>query len=224
MTYLRETKGVRGYVFKHLKATIIQHIKLNIALYLVIIFALLTGIASGSFTAGAMTQVQRTGLGGYLQNFFQVTLDQSINKGAIFIESFWQHLQITFFIWLSGLFFFGIPFVLIFVGIRSFFIGFTIGFLISQYNFGGFLFTLICILPQTLIYIPCIIGIGVLALEYSLKKFNTRKINYSKEQRMRSITPYTAKILILFIILSFGSVVEAFITPIFFGMFKWVFR
>jgi stage II sporulation protein M len=206
-----------------LKTDIIQHIRKNITLYLIILFALLTGIASGSFTAGAMDDAQRSALGGYLQTFFQGTKYEPVNHNAVFLESIWQHLQSTFLIWLSGLFLFGMPLVFLFVGIRSFFIGFTIGFLISQYHFGGFLFTIVCILPQTLIYIPCITGIGVLAMEHSINRLKNRKITQSREQRSRNAGSYTLKIVVLFVLLAVGSLVEAYLSPVFFGLFRWVF-
>jgi stage II sporulation protein M len=201
-------------VFRRLKTDIIQHIRKNITLYLIILFALLTGIASGSFTAGAMDDVQRNALGRYLQTFFQSTKYEPVNRTAILLESLWQHLQSTFVIWLSGLFLFGMPLVFLFVGIRSFYIGFTIGFLISQYHFGGLLFIVVCILPQTLIYIPCITGI---------ERLKTRKTMLSREQRNRNAGNYTLKIMVLFALLAAGSMLEAYLSPVFFGLFRWVF-
>lgn len=210
-------------MFRRLKTDVIQHIRKNITLYLIILFALLTGIASGSFTAGAMDNVQRSALVGYLQSFFQGVEQEGVNRNAVFLKSAWQHLQSTFLIWLSGLFLFGMPLVFLFVGVRSFFIGFTIGFLVSQYHFGGFLFTLICILPQTLIYIPCITGIGVLALEHSVERLRNRRISQPREQQKRNIGHYTVKVLILFALLVAGSLLEAYVSPVFFGLFRWVF-
>ena len=203
-------------MIKRISTDILQHIRQNLILYLIIIFALLTGIAAGSFTAGAMSEIQRQDLGGYLKYFFEVVLSENIDKGSIFFESIWQHFQITLLIWLSGLFFFGIPFICVLVGVRGFFIGFTIGFLIGNYGFGGTIFALICLIPQTLIYIPCFIGIGVIALEYSINKFKSRKISYSREQNLKRMTPYTIRILMLFGLLVIGSLVEAFVTPLYF--------
>jgi stage II sporulation protein M len=210
-------------VFRRLKLGIIQHIRENITFYLIIIFALLTGITTGFFTAGAMDSTQRSALGDYLNSFFQGTKYDPINRNAVFAESIWQHTQSTFMIWLSGVFLFGMPLIILFVGIRSFFIGFTTGFLLSQYHFGGFLFILVCIMPQTLIYIPCIIGVGVLALEYSIDRLKNRKIYHNKEQQKRKLGEYTIKILVLFMLMAVGSLVEAYISPVFFSWFRWVF-
>lgn len=220
---LTADKGGCPLVLKRMKTDIIQHIRQNLVLYLIILFAFLTGIASGSFTVGSMNDAQRNGLGGYLHRFFGTSAVEVIDKGAVFWESLWQYFQSVFLIWLSGLFFFGMPVLLLLVGIRGFFIGFTVGFIISQYGFGGFLFTLVCILPQTLLYVPCILGIGALALEFSLKKFKNRKISYTREQQLRSIIPYSTRIIALFLPIMVACLFEAFITPIFFGLFRWIF-
>jgi len=210
-------------MFRRLGADIIQHIRKNIALYLIILFAMLTGILAGFFTAGAVDAAQRSALMDYLKDFFQNLEQEGIHRNSVFLESLWQNLQCTFFIWLSGLFRFGIPFVLLFVGMRSFVIGFTIGFLVGQYHFGGFLFTLLCILPQTLIYILCVFGIGVLALEHSVDKLKNRRFHPPGEQQKRKRRQYTNKVVILFALLLVGSLLEAYVSPLFFKLFRWVF-
>lgn len=82
---------------------------------------------------------------------------------------------------------------------------------------------LICILPQALIYLTCYIGISVMAFELSLKKLKNRHISVNREQRLKKLTPYTGKILIFLLIVLFSCVIEAFVTPLFFGLFKFVF-
>lgn len=211
-------------MLKRWRTDILQHIQKNITYYLIILFAILTGLASGIFTAIAMPVDQKTALGAYLQNFFQQASFEPVNKGSVFWQSLLQNLQSTFLVWLSGLFMFGMPLVFLLVGIRSFFIGFVIGFLINQYHLGGFLFALLCILPQTLIYLISFLGIGVLALEFSIDKLKNRKVTQPKEQLKRNTGIYAWKTLSLFFLLLLGSFFEAYISPIFFSLFRWVFK
>jgi stage II sporulation protein M len=210
-------------LLERLKTNILLHIRHNLAIYLIVFFAFLTGIASGAFTIGSMSLGQKEQLGNHIHQFFDVINSQSIDRFAIFTQSIWQHIQTLFFLWLFGLFFLGFPLVLVTVGIRGFFIGFTVGFLVGHYGFGGFLFSLICVLPQTLLYIPCFIGMGVCSLSFSTENFKKRKFSYSKNDKYRRVTSYTMILLTFFIILFMGSIFETFITPIFFGLFKWVF-
>lgn len=210
-------------MLRRLKTDIIQHVQDNITLYLVVLFAILTGIASGIFTAGAMTNDQKLALGGYLESFFQQNIHEPVNRTAVFWQSMKQNVQCSFLIWLAGLVLFGIPFVFLFVGIRSFFIGFAVGFLLGQYRIGGFLFTLLCILPQTLVYLIGFLLMGVIAMEHALKRFKNRKTTLPREQLKKETMQYILKILILLLFITIGSLLEAYVTPAFFGLFHWVF-
>lgn len=211
-------------MLKQLKDSITHHIKQNLVLYLAIIFTIITGLTSGSFTVGGIYENQRDSLDAYLKYSFIENGPQSINNTAIFLQSIWQHLQLVLLIWLSGLFVVGIPFIFLLIGIRSFFVGFTISFLISNYNFGGVLFSLACVLPQTLIFILCYLGIGIIALESSIDKYKTRRMNCSRKQNSKKLLPYTSNIFILFLGIILGSALEAFFIPLFFNLFKWVFN
>ncbi|NLA85651.1 MAG: stage II sporulation protein M [Clostridiales bacterium] len=210
-------------MLRHWKMESKLHVQNNIALYLIILFAILTGIASGLFTASSMSGIQKSALGSFLETFFQQYTILPFDKTSVFLKSLWQNIQSVFLIWLSGLFVFGIPFIILIVGMRSFFISFAISFIIGHYYFGGLLFTLLCILPQTLIYLLCYLIIGTLAMENALKRLKNRKFYHFREQKNRIYVIYTLKILIVFFLLTFGNVIEAFISPVFFGLFRWVF-
>lgn len=211
-------------MLRRLKTDIILHIQNNITLYLVILFAILTGIAAGIFTANSMTNDQKLALGSFLEAFFQHNTNEPVNRTVVFWESLKQNIQCSFIIWVAGLLLFGFPFTFLFVGIRSFFIGFAFGFLLDRYSIGGFLFALICIAPQTLIYLIGFLSIGVISLENSLYRLKTRRITLPKEQMKRETINYSLKMLVLALFLVVGSLIEAFISPTFFGLFRWVFN
>lgn len=210
-------------MYKRLKTDIGQHIRQNFVLYIIIVFAIITGFTSGTFTAGSMTESQKSGLSEYMEQFFSLLGSEPVKRGTIFWDSLWQHFKVIFLIYICGLFIIGIPFIIFLAGTRGFLLGFTIGFIVGQYGLGGFLFMLICILPQALIYLTCYIGISVMAFELSLKKLKNRHISVNREQRLKKLTPYTGKILIFLLIVLFSCVIEAFVTPLFFGLFKFVF-
>lgn len=210
-------------MLRQLKAEFIGYLQQNIILYLIIIFVFLSGITSGAFTVGSMSSYQKENLGAFLGQFFNTVSNQPVDNGAILFESLWQHLQSVFLIWLCGLFFIGIPVTLIVMVVRGFLIGFTVGFLVGNYGLGGFLFSLICILPQTVVYVLCYITMGAFSLEYAIEGFKRRKIPYSRDEKLNRALPYTVKIFLLFLVLSVGSLFEAFIVPVFFRFFTWIF-
>lgn len=211
-------------MFKRLKSEVIQHFKQNLVLYFIVGFAVVTGVTSGSFTVGAMHDSQKEDLTDYISFFFRNSFNESVNSIHVFFLSVWQHFQFLILIWLSGLFIPGVPITFILIGIRSFFIGFTISFIVGQYNLGGALFVLVCLLPQSLVFLPCYMGLGVLALENAIKKFRTRKMKFTREQNFKNLTTYTINLLLVFSGLILGSILESFVTPLFIGFFKWVFN
>src|SRR5699024_5166372 len=129
-----------------------------------------------------------------------------------------------FFIWLFGLFMWGGPFILAIIGIRGFSFGFTIGFMVANYRFGGFLFSLTCIVPQSVIYVPSYIGMGITALLLSKESFGARGNYYMREQGRNRIGPYTIKIAIGLIAILAGVFIETFIAPLLFPLFVWIFH
>jgi len=197
-----------------LKRQWILHIKDNPITYLLVVFIFTTGIMAGAFTVISLSSQQKLNVGIFLQEFFNSQQSLSINRWAIFKESLWQHFVTVFFIWFFGIFVWGSPFILTIIGIRGFSFGFTIGFMVEYYRFGGFLFSLACILPQSLVYVPCYIGIGIISMLFSLKK----------NRRREKVSQYTARIAIVFLILLIGVFIETFISPFLFPLFIWIFR
>jgi uncharacterized membrane protein SpoIIM required for sporulation len=82
-------------VLKRLRTDIILHMQKKITLYLIVLFAILTGIASGIFTAGSMTIDQKLALGSYLETFFQQNIHESVNRNAVFWQSTKQEIQLV---------------------------------------------------------------------------------------------------------------------------------
>lgn len=211
-------------MLEQLKRQWVLHVKQNTIAYLITLFVFITGIMAGAFTVLSLSSYQKVRVGNFLQEFFNSQQSYPINLWAIFSESLWQHFITAFFIWFFGLFIWGAPFILIILGIRGFSFGFTIGFMVENYRFGGFLFSLICILPQSIIYVPCYIGMGIIALLFSTMSFGKKGIQYRRGQGSNKISPYTVKIAIAFLTLQIGVLLETFIAPFLFPLFLWIFR
>ena len=179
---------------------------------------------TGAFTVISLPPQQKVNVGKFLLEFFNSYQSKPINLWAIFSESLWQHFLTTFFIWLFGLFIWGAPFILLIVGIRGFSFGFTIGFMVENYRFGGFLFSMVCIIPQSMIYVPCYIGMGIIALIFSTTAFEKKGIYYKRIGNRDKVSAYTSKLIIIFLILQVGMLFETFVAPFLFPLFIWIFR
>lgn len=98
--------------------------------------------------------------------------------------------------------------------IKGSFIGISVGHLLFNYSWKGLLVSIFGIYPQYLIYIPCIIGLGALAMTMSFKyKFNS-KPSLVKLKRL-TLSDYTLLVFTYTIILLIGSLYEGFISPFF---------
>lgn len=192
-------------------------------MYLAVAFILVTGIMAGAFTVAQLSSSQKIYVGNYIHEFFNSQQSLSIDRGAIFRQVIWQHFWSIFLIWFLGMFFWSIPFILVIVGIRGFFLGFTVGFMVEHYRFGGFLFSLICILPQSFLYIPAYMIMGVYTTVFCIDNFKNRKTRYTGAQIKQKIGIHTTRILFFSLIILLGIIIETLVTPLFFPLFKWIF-
>jgi len=204
-----------------IKTNVMLHIRENIALYLLVVFVFITGVAAGGFTVSSISAEQRLYLADYLQGYSYILGNQPhVDRSTIFIKAVLHNLQTAFFIWLFGLTYLSAPLVLITVGARGFFLGFTVAFLIDYYALNGLFMVLTCILPQSFIHIPCLMVMGVLALQFGIERFRIRKLPHLKHMRLRRIAPYTFKFVLIIIAFFVSSMFEAFVVPL---VFKFLF-
>lgn len=189
----------------------------NIALYLITILSFTIGISTGAFTVNALGDTQSDELYSYLQEFLYIMGTQdSVNVTELLKLSIFNHLKIIIILWVLGITVIGIPLILIIIGIKGFTIGFTVGFLIRYMDFKGVLFTVLAILPQSIIVIPCYILAAVICINFALTIARSRtKKKYRKEDIRTQFFSYSTIIILLFFVLMIGSIVEAYITPIF---------
>lgn len=219
---------VRGiYLLERINFFFRIHFKRHIVLYGIVIFVFLIGITSGAFTVNAISPNQIGGLAEYIENFINSTgsgTDIDVDKVAILLEGLRQYCGFAFIVWFLGLSYVGIPMIVIAFGLKGFLLGFTTGFIVSSYGARGFLFILMCILPQNLIYIPCITIIVIIALENAMSSYKQRKSPVSRQYRNKNFTSYTIKILMVTIVLMIGILYETFIAPLFLNIFSSIFK
>jgi stage II sporulation protein M len=151
-----------------------RHIKENLGVYFTVTLFFAIGLAAGAFTAKALDNAQKQDLILYLNRFFQVLGNEKIKNTEIFLQSIKNNFQTIFFIWLFGITFIGIPFTLLVTSFRGFIIGFTIAFLIQGLGWKGFLFALAAVIPQNILYIPCLLIISSLSLCFSFQVFKKK--------------------------------------------------
>ncbi|MDI6618125.1 MAG: stage II sporulation protein M [Clostridiales bacterium] len=198
-----------------IREAIIKHINANIGLYFLVFTFFAIGIATGAFSVKALDGTQRQSLIEYMQDFFQVLLKKDVDSYGVLGQSIKNNMLTGFLIWIFGISVVGIPLTLIIVAIRGFILGFTVSFLINSMGIKGVLFSALAILPQNLIIIPCIVAIGVVSISFSrmvIKNKITKKWTHNYWQKFFSYS----MIIIIFLLVSIaGSLIEAYIVPVF---------
>lgn len=203
------------YKFKRLLK---NHFENGFSYYFILFLIFIFGIIIGASIIKAVNNSIHNVLLQYSSPYFYSYFDSSTSRYNIFKTSIFFDLIFILISYVIGLLNLGfvIP-VLIFLKGGS--LGFSVGYLIHNFGWKGFLISLFGYYPQYLIFIPCIIAIGALTMTISNKyKFSsTRKI--VKIKRL-DVLEYTIFILFFLAISIIGVLYEGFISPIFLNIIK----
>lgn len=173
------------------------------------------GISTGAITIKVLSLTQKKELISFLDSFFKILNENNISSVALLKQSLLNNLQTVLLIWFLGVIVIGIPIVMGVLVLRGFVVGFTVGFLIESFGFKGFIFAFCAVLPQNIFIIPCLLILSVISIKFSitiLKNKFKKTVQYNFVNRL---TKYTVSMAMVSIIIIIGSVVEAYITPIF---------
>ncbi len=190
-----------------------KHFYENIWMYLLTILFIATGMILGLYCVKYMGDVDKSTLINYITAFgSSSTLDGLSNK-EILMGTLKNNIPIIIGFWFLGLTVVGLPIIILINIYKGFSLGFTFSFFIYGLKEKGLLLSLLGVLPQNLIYIPCLIFLSVLSIEFSIgivKEKFTKK--YSPNTG--SVKNYTMMFLIVTGVMFIGFLFESFITPI----------
>lgn len=180
--------------------------------FFVVLIMFCLGLSFGLYTVKYMGQADKNDLINYFTSFAKSLQDNQINYGSLLIEVVKKNVIIILPIFLVGLTFFGGPVILIIDLLKGFILGYTFSFMATLSQGKGFGLAIISIIPQNLIYIPCIIGLSIIGLSMSTESFKKKffKKNKGDSQFSEGILKKLTIITILFIS---GIFVETYISP-----------
>lgn len=188
-----------------------EHFRKNIGLYMICFICIIIGIAVGIYSVKYMGTFQKTDLKSYINNFRTSILSNKIQYKSVFFETLRNNSIIITAIWFLGLMIIGIPIILLIDFIKGFTFGFAIGFLINDLGAKGGLMCLLGILPQNIIYFPCIIIASVISMEFSLILIKDNN-KWIRSIWLR-IASYTVRFIIIIIVMFLGFIIEAYVSP-----------
>jgi stage II sporulation protein M len=196
-----------------LNDSIRRHLADNIWIYLIVIFSFILGISLGALAVNNIDEAAKTDAIIYLEGFLDLTNQNQLQSEAILKQSIKYNFYYAMILFFSGAVYIGIIVIPMLVAFRGFCIGFSIAFLTKNVGSNGFLLSLGSVLPQNLIFVPVIIVMGVTGFNYSLWAL---RYKYFKKSAVvpRIFAAYALSMLVLFILLVAGSIVEAYITSL----------
>ncbi|WP_191565298.1 stage II sporulation protein M [Metabacillus idriensis] len=200
-----------------LKAMIIQHIKERSSLYLFVFVLFLMGVIFGAVIVNSMNFTQKEDLYFYLSRFFgQISEGKVASSVEMLQQSFFHNLKYLGLMWVLGISIIGLPVILIMLFLKGMVVGFTVGFLVNQMGWQGFMLSFVSVLPQNIILIPAFIIMGTVAISFSLKivkQLLMKKTNVT-ESPFTLFTRYAAVFLFISVLTVIASGLEAYASPI----------
>ncbi|MFX3617237.1 MAG: stage II sporulation protein M [Sporolactobacillus sp.] len=199
---------------QRLKQLIGQHFKDYRSLYTFITALFLMGIIFGAVVVNSLSYAVRNDLLQYMQNFFgELSNGKIADPHLLFKESLGTDFQNLSLIWILGLSVIGLPVLFILIFVKGMFLGFTVGFLVSQMGFKGFWVAMVSVFPQNLLIIPNDIFLTVVAVACSLKIIRHLLMKVRREPLMPQFIGYLVVLLISSGVLAIACAFEAYVSP-----------
>lgn len=190
-----------------------KHFRENFWMYLLTILFLCTGAILGIYSVKYMSNNDKSSLINYVTSLSKSSTLEGINNKAIFFEAVKSNLPIIIGYWFLGLTIVGIPVILVLSIFKGFSIGFTISFFVYSLKDRGLLLAVLGVVPQNIIYIPCVIFASVLSIQFSLNMLKEKLNKNYKGYKGNSIASYTLSFICIMAIMTVGFLLEAFVTP-----------
>lgn len=195
-----------------LRQVIREYFKQKWLLFLFVTIFFCVGIFFGATAAKTISMDRADQLSGYFNSFLEKVSTTPVSEQIYFRHNVLNNLYIMIAMYVLGLTVIGIPLVLVAVFSRGFILGFTVGFLVREKAFKGFLFALISILPHNIFVIPAVILGGVTALSFSGLLLK-RRFNTQNQPLTSHLGIYTAFMLVLCLSTTAAGFVETYLTP-----------
>lgn len=173
------------------------------------------GIIFGALTVNHLAQTERVNLLGYLRFFLRDVRASSVplTGATLAREAVWTNLKTLTFIFVLGITAIGTPFILLVVFTRGFVLGFTVGFLVKELLFKGFLFALVSVVPHNLLLVPALLLAGAANFDFGLVLVRSRLSRRQVVLGQEFLTCLGISAAMLLILVAAG-LVEGFVSPV----------
>lgn len=190
-----------------------NHIQENFWLYVISLLCVFTGIVLGIYSVKYMAIYDKSDLLSYLSNFSQNMTQGNFKYNSILIDIIKNNIPLIIAIWFLGLTIVGIPIILLIDVVKGFTVGFTLSFMLSGFGAKGIGVAVLGVVPQNLIYIPCIIVSSVLSMEFSINLLKDKMNKMYNNSIWMKLASYSFFFVSVTIIMFLGFALETYLTP-----------
>lgn len=199
-----------------LKMAISKHVREHSSIYLFVFVLFLMGVIFGAIIVNSMTFSQKEDLYFYLNRFFgQVSEGKVATSNEMFQQSFLHNIKYLGLMWILGISIIGLPVILIMLFLKGIVVGFSVGFLVNQMGWKGFLMSFVSVFPQNLLMIPAFLIMSTAGIAISLKIFRQlfMKKKNLKENPFQFFSRYALVLGIIGVMILAASSLEAYASP-----------
>ena len=194
----------------NLKNIILEHINNNLKDYTILVLLFLVGIILGVVFINNANETEQQQISSYINGMVNsLKGDYEIDSAVLLKSSIIENIKLVIILWFAGSTVIGMPFVYGIITYRGFCLGYTsasiIGVLGTQ---KGIVFLITSLLLQNLLFIPCLLALGV----SGLKLYRSIMKDKRKENVKVEIYRHTIFCLLMLIGLVCSSVIETYVS------------
>ncbi|BBW95722.1 stage II sporulation protein M [Geobacillus sp. FSL W8-0032] len=197
-----------------LKSAAAVHLREHASLYVFVIVLFLMGVIFGAIVVNSLSFSQKQDLYYYLTQFFgQVSKDNLASAHDMFRQSYMHNVKYIALMWVLGISVIGLPIIFVLLFLKGVVVGFTVGFLVSQMSWKGFLLSFVSIMPQNVVVIPLMIVMGVVSISFSLQMVRHQFMKRPHGPVFPLVMRYAAAMALTAVGLLVSSAIEAYVSP-----------
>jgi stage II sporulation protein M len=199
---------------KMYQSVVATHFREHSSIYLFVVVLFLMGVIFGAIVVNSLTFSQKEDLAYYLSQFFgEVSNGKIAASKDVFAQSLFDNSKFIGMMGILGISIIGLPVILIVLFMKGLVIGFTVGFLVNQMGWNGFLLSFVSVLPQNFIIIPVFIITATVAVSISLKMIRRQFMKKISEPILPLLGRYAFVFVVAGLFLVIAALFEAYISP-----------
>lgn len=181
--------------------------------YMLVLLFFCIGIVIGVYTVIYMDEVDKNDITSYFSTFINGMKNNSVDYIGLLLTVIKKNILIIVPIVLLSFTFFGAPIILIINLVKGFTLGYTFTFLLVSYNKKGLVLALASLIPQNIIYIPCIIILSVIGINLSANIFKDRFFRHISRKKIDLLKAVSNHIILVLGMYLLGILIETYLSP-----------